>query len=490
MKKLHINNPILLILTLSFFIFFSCQEYAIDSQPEGPLNIQIDAFDSYTVTATSPSNVVFNISSNTPWKITSDQQWCKPNPSMSASSSLVSEVVVSFESNSGNESRTARLTIEGEGINETRVITIEQVSKENLVVIPYDEMVPSEGGVISFNIFSNKPWEIIPSTQFLENIDKTSGPGNESGEKVTISITIPENSGSRRSGTLTLKTAFEEYTFTVQQDGVVIEQAEPTESGTIDFAWWETEKIVKVRSNTAWNVKVPNEYVDWIEAEALSDSEIKITLQPNNRLFTRQGEIKLSTVKLIPGFEAVSFGITQKRQYWFQGNQVTIDEETGNVKVMFVPDNNIVSNYALKKGKITFEFDEMHLTGNSRLVFNMWSNIGNTNFHFWLRSDAPCQVTCGGSGFAWQQMKFSLTEQEVNAIKKIDFFVEDDPENVGKLRIRLMINDVEKVVLKNKSNPYVLDPNNNSGQTMYLQIGASTPGDYYVIKSITHEPYE
>ena len=71
-----------LILALCTFSFVACQEFDIDSQPEGPLNIQIDALESYTALATSPSNVVFNISSNTPWTIESDQQWCKPTPSM------------------------------------------------------------------------------------------------------------------------------------------------------------------------------------------------------------------------------------------------------------------------------------------------------------------------------------------------------------------------------------------------------------------------
>ncbi len=489
MKKLP-NNPILLVLALSFLVLFSCQEYTIDSQPEGPLNIQIDALESYTVTATSPSNVVFNISANTPWKITSDQQWCMPTPSMSAASSLVSEIVVSFEPNNEPTSRTATLTIETEEIGETTMITIQQVSKESLVVIPYDEMVPSEGGDISFNIFSNKPWEIIPSTQFLENMDKMSGPGNESGEKITITLSIPENSGSRRSGTLTLKTAFDEYAFTIQQDGVVIEQAEPSESGTIDFAWSETEKTVKVRANTAWDVKVPNEYADWIQAEAVSASEIRLTVKPSNRLFTRQGHITLSPVQLIPGFEEVIFGITQRPQYWFSGNQVSLDEETGNVKVMAVAGNNISSNYSLKKGRITYEFEELHLTGESRLVFNMWPNAGNTNFHFWLRSDAATQFTCGGSGFAWEQRQFSLTEEELNAIRKIEFFVEDDPDNVNRLRIRLRIDDVDRAILANKSNPYVEDPANNPGQIVHTQITVAEPGDYYVIKSITHEPYE
>lgn len=488
MKTLN-NTTILLILFLSFIFLFSCQEFEIDSQPEGPPNIQIDALDNYTVEATSPSNIVFNISSNTPWKITSDQQWAKPSPSMSASSSLVSEIVVAIESNTDSKSRTATLTVEAEGIEEVKVITIVQASKENLVVIPYDEMVPSEGGNITFSIISNKEWQIIPSTQFLENIDKVSGTGDESGEKIKITITIPENAGSRRKGAITVKTAYEEYTFTITQDGVVIEQAEPSESGIIQFEWFETEKIVKVRSNTDWEVKVPSEYSDWLEAEALSDSELKLTVKPSNRLFTRQAYVELSTVQLIPGFENVIFKIAQRPQYWFAGNQVTLDEETGNVKVMAVVGNNIISYYSLKKGKITFDFEELNLTGNTRLVFNMWPQRGNTNFHFWLRSDEPVQFTCGG-GFAWEQKRFEMSEEEVNAIRKIELAVEDDPINVDKLQIRLAIDGVDRAVLSNKTNPYIVDPDNNPGQIMNLQIPVATPGDYYIIKSITHEPYE
>ena len=489
MKTLN-NTLVLLILLLSSILLFSCQEFDIDSQEGGSLNIQIDAHDNYTAVANSPSNVVFNISSNTPWKITSDQQWAKPSPSMSASSSLVSEIVVSLESNTGDESRTATLTVEADGINEAKLITIIQASKENLVVVPYDGMVPSEGGEIAFNIISNKEWKIIPSTQFLENIDVVSGTGDESGEKVGITITIPENAGSRRSGSITVKTAYEEYTFTINQDGVVIEQAEPSESGIIQFGWSETEKIVQVRSNTAWEVKVPSEYSDWMEAEAISESELKLTVKPSNKLSTRSAHVELSTVQLIPGFENVIFNIEQRPQYWFAGNQVTIDEETGNAKMMAVVGNNIVSNYSFKKGRLTFDFEELNLTSTTRLVFNMWPSWGNTNFHFWLRSDASTQFTSGGSGFSWEQKQFKISEEELNAIKRIELFVEDDPINVDKLQLRLAIDGVDKAILSNKTDPYIVDPNNNPGQIMNLQITVANPGDYYIIKSITHEPYE
>lgn len=131
MKKLYSNTLMQLILALCTFSFVACQEFDIDSQPEGPLNIQIDALESYTALATSPSNVVFNISSNTPWTIESDQQWCKPTPSMSAASSLVSEIVVTMENNTGKKARTAKLTIKAEGVEGTKVVTIKQASKED-----------------------------------------------------------------------------------------------------------------------------------------------------------------------------------------------------------------------------------------------------------------------------------------------------------------------------------------------------------------------
>ena len=49
MKKLYSNTLMQLILALCTFSFVACQEFDIDSQPEGPLNIQIDALESYTV---------------------------------------------------------------------------------------------------------------------------------------------------------------------------------------------------------------------------------------------------------------------------------------------------------------------------------------------------------------------------------------------------------------------------------------------------------
>lgn len=487
MKKLYTRT---LMLALCIFSFSACQEFSIDSQPEGALNMKIDAQDSYTALATSPSNVVFNISSNTPWTITSDQQWCKPSPAMSASSSLVSEIVVTMENNEGKQSRTAKLIVKAEGVEATKVITITQTSKEDLMVIPYDEIVPTEGGQISFKIASNKAWEVIPSTAFISDIDKKTGTGNENATEETIIIKIPANAGARREGQITVQTDFQKKTFTITQNGVVIEQEEPSESGTIDFGWSQKEKIVKIRANKAWKVKVPKEYAEWISAEALNDSELKITLlKSSNKLVSRKGQVLLSTVEVISGFEGIPFEITQAPQFYFPGNASNriVDETTGNVKMMSVVGNNINSNFALKKGHLIVEFAEVNMTGESRLYFNMWPDVGNTNFNFPFTSGAS--VTCGG-GFEWEQKTFTLTNEEIKAVRKIEFFVEDDSENIGKLRIRMLLNGVEKVNLKNKTNVYVSDPSNNPGQKIYLQLTNAKEGESYTIKSITHEPAE
>ena len=117
------------ILAASLSTMFSCQELTIDSQPDAPLSIYIDALDSYSLAGTAPGRIVFNISSNTPWTIKSDSQWCLPSPAMSASSSLVSEIVVTAEDNPDAAPRTATLVIDAEGLGEVKTIIVEQGEK-------------------------------------------------------------------------------------------------------------------------------------------------------------------------------------------------------------------------------------------------------------------------------------------------------------------------------------------------------------------------
>ena len=436
MKKLYKSISLQLLLMLCILNFTACQEFNIDSQPAGPLKIQIDALESYAALATSPSPIVFNISSNTPWTITSDQQWCVPNPAMSASSSLVSEVSVDIESNTTSETRIARLTIQAEGIEEQKVITITQASKEELVVIPFDGVVSSDGEEISFSIVSNKPWKVIPSTQFLEAVDKASGEGNADGEKEIIKIAVPANSGIRRSGMITVRTDFQEQSFTITQDGIIIEldkdQEGVSEDGIIGFAGLEREKVVKIQANVAWKVNVPKEYQDWIAAEALSDSELKITLQGNTRFVPRNGKVMLTTAALTPGFEDVALEISQDIQFKFSNaSKFVVNEEDGSVKLSAVG-YDITAMYKCKRGHYTFDFKDIHITEKGMIQFDISGSAAMCLYG--LTTDATGNnyaLKIAGTDTKFGVSPVILTLEEINTVRRVEIFIEDDPANEG-----------------------------------------------------------
>ena len=117
----------------------SCQELSIDSQPDAPTSIYIDALDSYSVLADSPSRIIFNISSNTPWQIETDSQWCIPTPSMSAASSLVSEIIIYPENNPELTPRTATLTVTAEDLGIVRTIAINQAARVEVPAVVIDD---------------------------------------------------------------------------------------------------------------------------------------------------------------------------------------------------------------------------------------------------------------------------------------------------------------------------------------------------------------
>lgn len=476
----------LISLALAAGVFGACQEYTIDSQPEAPLALAVDAQDSYTLLATAPSKVVFNVSANTPWTIESDKQWCVPSPAMSAASSLVSEIVVTTEDNTDRQSRTATLTIRAEGIEESKVITITQASKESLVVVPIDERVDSYGETVSFTITSNKPWEVIPSTAFVSDIDKTSGEGSESGESETISITVPANPGAVRSGEITVKTAYETYTFTITQNGVVLELEDTPESNVISVggSGFATEYTTKIRSNKEWKVKVPDEYKSWLSAEKDGDN-LKVTVTQNNLLSVRKAQLILSTVELIDGFDGVTFEVEQPAPFTLSGSY-TVDESTGYVKMMLSQQIMVVSKFSVSKGTLTIEYDEVKMS--SYCNYGMLLD-GSSNYKLILEATGWTVYSGGGGG--WWSAKESYPYNsyiQATEMRKVQFVIEDDPDNAGKLRLRIYLND-ELLDLNRTGKDNIFA----SGAGLPLKIsagGAPTSGDYCVFKSITYVPAE
>lgn len=469
--------------------FMACQEYKIDSQPEAPLALQVDAQDTYTLLATSPSRIVFNVSANTPWTIESDQQWCVPSPAMSAASALVSEIIVTTEDNNERTSRTATLTVSAEGVAESVVITIVQASKENLVVIPYDGTVGTDGGTFSFTIVSNKPWEIIPSTAFISNIDKKSGEGKEGTEEEVVTVTVPANTGSTRRGTLTVQTEYDSYSFEVVQSGFLLELAGVPSTNVISLEGegLATEFITEVNTNLDWKAQVPAEYSDWLAVEREGNS-IKVLAKMNNRMTVRKGQFLLTTATPMDGFEGVVYYVEQPCAFKFNGDY-TIDETTGNLRMMISQQTMLEGNFHVTKGRLKVEYEEVKISGS--YAYGMYLEGDGTDYNYKMNIEGgQWVVRSGGTGVNWWSGRTQKTFDflTINDMRTFEFVIEDDPSAAGKLRMFMYLNDMElDAVMKGKDNPF-----NGEFKGMLFKIASGAPveGDYIIIKSITYSPVE
>lgn len=480
------------IIACSVISLTACQEYTIDSQPEAEPTLVCDALDNYLVLASSPMTILFNISANTPWNISSNQQWCKVSPGMSASSSLVSEISVDCESNLTTNSRTAELTISAEGMTEKRVITITQASKSELSVIPYTNVIPKEGSTVTFQIISNKDWRIIPSAEFLSNIDKLSGTGceNETAPE-TVSITVPENSGTKRTGKITVKTDYDSYMFTLTQEGTTLEAILP--EGGLKFSGAKESKTIRIVANIPYNVMVSTECEDWVSVNHNDVlGELEISVEQNPVFIERQGEVKLIPQNNIAGLDPVSVKFSQALQYTLSGKYTVASD--GSIRVDGA-DGQIAqpNGKSFKKGHWTYEFKAIHLSKTSIIQFLMWHPKPNTdcNFFYQLTEDAENSKFQVGGRFGWMAKKFSM--EGIENIKKVEIFLEDDPNNIGKLRMRLLLNGEEKGILEGRTNVYAGSDADEHVLQMFLKYlpnGGFAEGDYFELKSITFESNE
>lgn len=133
----------------------SCQK---EQEQKPSKKLECTAQESYTVAATAAKSVSFDIAANTPWTITSSENWCKVTPSSSKESSLAETIIVKFEDNIGLTSREATLTIEGEGIEKPTLVKFIQGVPGKITITPFTEKFAKEGGKQTFTVLSNKPW--------------------------------------------------------------------------------------------------------------------------------------------------------------------------------------------------------------------------------------------------------------------------------------------------------------------------------------------
>ena len=264
----------------------ACQQYEIDTQmtPEkeyANLRLVCDALTTYSVAASRPDNITFNVSSNSPWTVTRSggAEWCTVTPSSSSSSSLISDVVVSFADNDSGEDRTATLTIQAERISKYYTVTITQAKKGKLYVTPVAQDFSAAGGPLTFTINTNVPWEIRTDVSWLHFSPEKGNPDPD-GRTMTITATADASDVMERVATVTVIAGDDEETFDVTQKGGF----EMTEiSG--EFPGAGGTQALKLRTDLPWSVSADKDWITFDKEEGAGDGKqtiINVTAAPND----------------------------------------------------------------------------------------------------------------------------------------------------------------------------------------------------------------
>ena len=245
----------------------SCQLYEIDTQmtPEkaaASIRMECSAVDVYNLPAQSPDPISFNVSSNTPWTIilSSGADWLTVSPASSAASQLIADVVVTAKENAGDD-RSATLTLKGENVSQTKVITIKQARAGKLFVTPMVEDYAACGGPLTFTIQTNVPWEVRSSAGWL-TFNRESGEPDPEGRTLTIIATAAPSNVLERTATVTVVAGDDEETFDVVQKGSfsVVEISSA-------FASAGESKSITIKTDLPWEVSADK---DWITFDKTS----------------------------------------------------------------------------------------------------------------------------------------------------------------------------------------------------------------------------
>ena len=420
---LFIKDTRFFFLLASIWMLCACQEMNIDSQGKFSSSVKTDLLKAYTVDASNPQAIQFNINTNTPWEVVSDEQWCHISPTMSGSSSLIEEIIITVEENTSFEPRTATIKVLGTGI-ETPIAEaiITQSAKSNFYIQTGTTLIPADGGDASFTITSNKPWSARADKQWL-TLDQTSG---EAGENIHITATAPQNTGAQRSSIVTVSVDGEEKTIEIIQDGLVLKFNVTDESQLDIEPGGTTREFEIVTSLSNWEVTCE---VPGIEITPILANN-KVTVQiPANHLFTeRKIVLKLSPVPAITDMAPAVLELKQASNFTPLGVPQLYDfnGEDGSVKLLKGGDGKTTNVYLTTKdtykyGTFTWEVSTIEIASPFYfMVESKCANAANLNLKLLFpENNNGIAITSGGTlpnGTSFWKAKKNFTTYGYDAL--------------------------------------------------------------------------
>lgn len=482
----------------------ACQDYSIDSQPAGAPQVQCDALEQYNVESTGVDNIVFNISANTPWKITvstddEDQSWCVPSPGVSSASGLVSEITVTIADNESNTPREATLTITGDNVDKKIVVKVVQGSKADLQVsgAATTEVFEVAGGTKDITIRANRAWEIVYKNEQDRNwlhFSQSSGEVNGV-ETVTIGVTVDANESVKREATFIVKTENDEVEKVVMQKGATLEVVEE-----------ELEKLTALSANSSATIEVPVSATinwevevgagEWIKNPTKVGDKLTFTCETNYNFAPRTGTIALKAVgsSMVYSIPVTQVGATF---YCFGKNDITeVEFPEGRVteKGLLLQGNDnfrIAFPNKYKHAKLTWVFEEVSISSPLVLMGANEYNADKTpNTHIVLCNGGSGTTVNNGNdwrvnGLGWFVDKSDNLKNKSASVKTVELLFATDGS------VSLSVKDKDGGELYNKKASITITDaqwgQNTFSYSLYFQTTATDGSQYCLLKSFKAE---
>ena len=468
-----------IVASLSLGLFaVACQQFYVDTQmtaEQAVAKMECDALDSYTIQGDKPQAVSFKVASTTPWKITGfeNAQWIKVSPTSSSVSSLSEDIVITAVANDTYENREVTLSVQGEGLTGAKQIKVTQLRKGKLFVQPVTDVYETNGSSQDFTIESNIAWEVRSSEQWL-SFNENSGMGDGSVKKITA--TAAANKSIKRNATVTVSAGDEKFSFEVTQKGQSLDIV-PVENPVIDRTGGVLE--IGVKATMAWKVECSNPD---FTAEQVGNDKVKVTAPFNNKFADRAATITIKPTTDEFGDIASTVEVSQGCNFDITGNCEVLAD--GSVKLSAGGDKaRVVTKDKIRYGSFVLTMGDVHFGEKGHLCLNCHDGgaSGKSELQCQINLDGNKRLRTNGGDTAYGTAKFTITQDDLNALKtyRVDFA--QDKEKEGNIRLEFFYNGNSLASLSSKD-PFA-GAVDNGGHYFFGFESSKSDDSWYIVKS-------
>ena len=455
----------------------ACQQFYVDTQmtpDQAVAKLECDALETYTIQGDKPQAVSFKVASTTPWTITGYEkaEWLKVSPVSSAFSSLSEDIVINAVANPNYQDRSATLTLSSEGTDTTYKIVINQTRRGKLFVQGVIDVFEAEGNTLPFTIETNLAWEVRSDEQWL-SFDKNSGVGD--GTVQTINATAAANASVSRKATVTVSAGEDKVSFEVNQKGQSLEFL-PVEEPVIDRMGGTLELGVKTTMN--WVVECDNS-----DFTVVKEADKVVVSAPfNNKFKARTAVITIKPASGDFGDVSSTVEVSQDCNFELSGGCEVLED--GSVKFSASSDKpRVTTKDRIRYASIVLTMGDVHFGDKGHLCLSTHDAglTGNSELQCQVNLDGNKRLRTNGGNTSYNTAKFSISKDELNALKTYQVDFVPDTETPGNIHLEFFYNGTSMASLSSPS-PFVDDP--ESGGHYFFGFESSKDDDsWYIVKS-------